>query len=330
MQPPGALASWFECRQAVDRILQDNLPNTELETVFRQELQHILDRWAENTTGPPTVAQLPTLTCEAVGGDPSVAVPVVAAWQLVRLAAKLFDDIEDREADDRLALTLNAATSLLFAAPLALNELTRDATHDIAWRASVALERAMLRTAAGQHADLAGTLVERRPADPEAWLEIARAKSGELVAWAAWAGALVGGADERTQECLRQYGSALGILLQVADDYNGIWGAGGAGDLARGCLSLPVCYARLVLSGEARDRFETLFAQAGNDDKEAEGEAVKMLNESGALAFVLAVARIRYRHAVSALEQAGQAITTGRSLLALLDGVMPILACSGA
>ncbi len=329
MQPPGVSASSLSGWQVVDRVLRDNLPNTAVATVFRQELQHILDRWIESSTGPPTIAHLPALTCDAVSGDPSAAVRVAATWQLVRLARKLLDDIEDREADDRLAITLNAATSLIFSAQLALNELTTDSAHDIAWRASVALERAMLRAAAGQHADLAGAQLERKPADPEAWLEIAQAKSGELVAWAGWSGALVGGADEHTQDCLCQYGFHLGVLLQVADDFDGIWGAGGASDLARGCLSLPVCCARRVLSGEARGHFDALLGQAAKGDGTAEGEAVNILIQSGAQAYLLAVARIQYGQAMSALEQA-QALTTQHSLVALLDGVMPMLASLGA
>lgn len=330
MLPLGPLASSLATSpQVVEWILRDNLPNTAVATLFRQEFQRVLDRWLENSIGPPNVVQLPALACEAVGGDPRAAVPVTATWQLVRLAAKLLDDIEDRDLNDRLAITLNAATSLIFAAPLVLNELTTNSAHDVAARATMALERAMLRAAAGQHADLNVAQLEERTEDPEAWLEIAEAKSGELLAWAGWAGALVGGADEHTQECLRQYGFHLGVLLQVADDFNGIWGASGATDLARGCLSLPVCYARHVLKGAARSHLETRLGQAAKGDRTAEGEAANMLIQSGAQAYLLAVARVQYRQARLALEQS-QALTPHHSLIALLDGVMPALASLGA
>jgi geranylgeranyl pyrophosphate synthase len=297
--------------------------------VFRQELQRIVDRWTENGAGPPTIAQLPALACEAVGGDPSVAVPVTAAWQVVRLAAKLLDDVEDRDIDHRLAITLNAATSLIFAAPLVLNELKKNSAHDIAPPVTIALERATLRAAAGQHTHLAGVQMDSSSADPDTWLEIAQAKSGELFAWASWAGALAGGADEHTQEGLRQYGFNLGTLLQVGDDFNGIWGANGANDLARGCLSLPVCYARHVLKGAARGHLDALLSRVQEGDQTAEGEAANMLIQSGAQAYFLAVASVQYRQAKMALEQS-RALTTHHSLITLMDGVMPMLASSGA
>jgi len=56
-----------------------------------------------------------------------------------------------------------------------------------------ALNRAMLRACARQHADLAGQM-GMSDVDPDTWLEIARAKSGGFLAWAAWSGALRAGA----------------------------------------------------------------------------------------------------------------------------------------
>lgn len=40
---------------------------------------------------------LPLLTCELVGGDSHVAIPVAAAWNLLHLAAQIFDDLQDGE-----------------------------------------------------------------------------------------------------------------------------------------------------------------------------------------------------------------------------------------
>lgn len=322
--------SGYEGCEVLHRIVQECVTQNSSGLMLRQELQQITRQWMKSNPATLAIARLPRIACEAVGGNPSMAVPITASWQLVRLAAKLFDDLEDREQVNQFAVTLNAATSLIFAAQLALNELAEVSALDVAQRVSVSLNRAMLRAAAGQHADIVGTHRDGRKETPDDWLEIAEAKSGGLLAWATWAGAIVGGAsDELTQKCFYTYGLHLGILLQLADDFNGIWGRYGDNDLATGCLSLPVCYARLVLTPDARDHLESLLDRAISNEKAAEAEAVSILTDSGAQAYLLTVARIHARRAAAALEQVPGGIPTNRALIALLDGVMPGLASSG-
>ncbi|MCL4486638.1 MAG: polyprenyl synthetase family protein [Chloroflexi bacterium] len=337
--------------QVIGESLQDTGPGT----AFRQELSRILRRRAEDRAGAPQIGQLPVLACAAVGGNPLAAGPLTAGWQLVRLAAKLLDDIEDREVETGAGILLNAATGLLFAAPLVLDELSAFLGRDVAHCVSLELQRAMLRAAAGQHADLSGARKETRTEDADTWLEIALAKSGELLGWAAWAGALVGGAGEQARECLREYGVHLGVLLQVADDFYGIWGPGGAGDLAGRQLNLAVCYARLVLDGAGGERVGELGDHPSPEGGEALGdhtgsplrtgggsplrtgsgsplqsaaadmEEVDQLTQLGAQAFLLATARVQHRQALAALERAGASLKDKEPLVMLLNRVMPVV-----
>jgi geranylgeranyl pyrophosphate synthase len=235
---------------------------------------------------------------------------------VIHRAAKLFDDVEDGEADHP-AKTLNAGTGLLFVAQLALGKLPE---HQ-AWPISQALSRAVLHSCAGQHLDLTASHTQT---DPETWLDIARTKSGSLLAWAAWAGAWLAGGDEPTLAGYAKYGSHLGILLQVADDFNGVWGAEGMSDLVSGQLSLPVCYALSILEGQARNDLVALLERAVGGDKTAEETAQQQLIGLGAQGYLLVVGRLHRQEALAALHSVkSTSPQSQQALVTLLSQVLP-------
>ena len=58
----------------------------------------------------------------------------------------------------------------------------------------------------------------------EQYMQMIGLKTGVLIACAAQMGALIGGADARSQQCLYDYGYNLGLAFQVADDYLDAYG----------------------------------------------------------------------------------------------------------
>lgn len=312
---------WRILSQLIQDVLSEGTPGT----AYGQQLLAVLDQWIKPVPRDLTISILPRLACEANGGDSRLAATVTAVWRLVRLAAKLFDDVEDGETSGRSAEVINVATGLLFVAQLVLDEpAAQGMNSNLVRRLSQALNRAGLRACAGQHADLAGQS-GMTGVDPDTWLEIALAKSGEPMAWAAWAGALVAGAGEHTLACYRKYGCHLGVLLQVADDFNGVWHPEGVSDLAAGRLTLPVCYGLSVAKGGERDRLETLLGQAAQGDDVAKVQARQLLTDLGAQAYLLVVGRVQHQQAMEALRSANPVSPAGQRLVALLDRVMPAL-----
>ena len=74
----------------------------------------------------------------------------------------------------------------------------------------------------GQQMDM--DFEKRDAVSMEEYMQMIGLKTGVLIACAAQLGALIGGADKWSQECLYQYGYYLGLAFQVADDYLDAYG----------------------------------------------------------------------------------------------------------
>lgn len=308
--------------QLITRLVQETLHGAPLTEAYATAILQRIDRWAGARTTKASVADLPLLTCRAVGGARERAVPVLAAWQMLHIAAKLFDDIEDGDADDPAA-DLNLASGVLTTVPLLL--ATLDAPLSEIQQLMQAAQRAVLVAGAGQHADLLAGRAAAVAIDPDHWLAIARAKSGALLGWAAWAGALVGGAAPATLDQARSYGEHLGVLLQIADDFVGIWRPERMSDLAAQRLSLPVCYALSVVAPEDRAALSSLLERAVHDTA-SQSEARQRLIELGAQAYMAVTARVFQQHALAALQEIAADHALAQPLVALVEEVFPRLA----
>ena len=310
MQPAIAIA---QSLSLVNQTLRHNLTRKVPEKRFSRQLTEILGQAVDK------LSVLPLLTCEAVGGDSHQAMPVVAAWQLLRLSAKLLDDVVDSESAYPPPEAIDFALGLLFLAPLVLEELqNRRVSTSHVESLTRSLSQTGLRACAGQHAEI----TSHNDIDPDGWLSVAGTKSGEPCAWAAWAGAMVAGANEQALADFRNFGLHLGILLQVADDFNGIWRPSKFSDLRSGQLNLAVCYARLVAKGEQKTLLENLLKNAISGDDTAESEIRKFLTGIGSQAYLLVVGGEQHQQALAALQRNDRPCP---GLVSLLDQIWPIL-----
>jgi geranylgeranyl diphosphate synthase type I len=266
---------------------------------------------------------LPILCCEAVGGDEHQATAVAAAWFLLYLAAKVLDDIEDGDALQApwsaigAPQAINAATGLIFAAQLALTHLCRLGVGEkLTLIIYEDFNRTSFKICQGQHADL----IEVTPSLERYW-QIVAAKSGEPFALACRAGALLG-TDEVAP--YSEFGYNLGVLIQICDDFEGVWNPKGRSDLAAGKRTLPVIYALTAAPPHVRERLERLLVKAISEP-EAEEEATRIIAELGASHYLLIEAQIRRQRAEAALRSAGMPSLAHRQLMALLNGCFRVL-----
>lgn len=309
-----------DCWQLIDRLVRETLHGAPLTEAYATAILQRIERWAGSST-TVSVADLPLLICRAVGGTSERAVSVLAAWQMLHIAAKLFDDIEDGDADDPAA-DLNLATAVLVTVPLLL--ATLDAPPATIQQLTQAAQHTVLVASAGQHADLLAGRAAAASVDPDRWLAIARAKSGALLGWAAWAGAFAGGAAPATLDAARSYGEHLGVLLQIADDFVGIWRPERMSDLTTRHLSLPVCYALSVVAPDERAALSSLLERAAHDAG-SQYAARRRLIELGAQAYMAVTARVFQQHALAALREIAPADALAQPLAALVEDVFPRL-----
>jgi geranylgeranyl pyrophosphate synthase len=265
---------------------------------------------------------LPLLVARAYRQPPESVEPLKAAWSCIYRAAKMFDDIED--GDNPLALTeaINQGLGLLWVAHALLENESLHRSPSVRLAVLNKLHPALLRATAGQQADVEYAQSETPYCTPDEWVTIAAAKSGELVGWVTWASAWVLTENSDHADAFADFGNHLGILLQVVDDFEGVWGANGK-DLAQPALTLPVCYAMMVSPAEGQQHLRGLLAQAWQGDTHAQQTLRTGLETIGAREFLWTVAHHHAQRAKNALAPIADIDTA--PLSHLLKTVFPLL-----
>lgn len=261
-----------------------------------------LDEWWSKDMSRVPVACLPVLVCQVYGGNFRDVLPVLVAWRLLCLAAKMYDDVEDGDAQLALPEQINTATSLLFLAQLALGRLSlAGVPTGKVEKLRDRLNQAGLIACNGQYLALSKKNEQIRPG-PDGWLEVALAKSGHPFAWAAWAGGVIAGAGEDDLNAIWVYGLHLGVLRQVTDDVRDFWN-GEKLEISSNPLScLPLCYAEWVLQNQERESFVKLLDKANQKDLEALTQLREFVEGLGAKLFANSVAGIQVDQALKALQ----------------------------
>ncbi len=138
----------------------------------------------------------------------------------------------------------------------------------------------------------------------EMYLAVVESKTAALFAAATQAGAIIAGADARSEEALRSFGRNLGIAFQLVDDaldYAGreqSLGKSVGDDFREGKMTLPVVYAFDRTSPGDRDFWRRTIAE-GRQRPEDFDRARDLVAATGALEDTLACAR---RYALRALD----------------------------
>ena len=215
------------------------------------------------------------LCCAAAGGRIDTAAPLAAALELLHNFTLIHDDVQDESPTRRhrptvwslwgVGQAINAGDALFAAAHLPLLRLPeRGVPADTTLRLLDAFERMTIAIVEGQTLDLA--FEGRADVTPEDYLTMIAAKTAAIVRYAAWAGALLAGADEAPADRFAAFGRALGLGFQVRDDILGIWGAteatgkAAADDVRRRKQTLPILLLREQAGEATRAELAALYA----------------------------------------------------------------------
>jgi len=176
----------------------------------------------------PMRAGFTVLSCEAVGGSRDSVTEIALVMELFRAAISIHDDIIDRSLMKRLEKTIFAkhdrAASLIlgdwyfcfFSTQLGRIIIGNSTIPHQRKRALLeTIERAVNRLARGALMELSMKNTLDYP--EEEYLCMVELKVSDLEACMR-VGAVAGGGDEQQIETLSQYGSHLGVLMQLRDD----------------------------------------------------------------------------------------------------------------
>lgn len=193
---------------------------------------------------------LPIFVCEALGGDAEPAHHVAAALEIGRISAACLDEWLDQDTHGALWQTIGAEQTIVLATGMiALFQLSLSRLDDLERPSATVsiLERefalSLLHMCEGQYADLGDDL---SLGDYEA---VAGAKSGSLFRLGCRAGALVAEAPAEAAALYGDFGQALGILVQVWNDLQGLAGMEGKKDVEHR-RALPILAALALEQGE--------------------------------------------------------------------------------
>ncbi len=191
------------------------------------------------------------------------------------------------------AYLVNLATGIYAGSILCLSHLPTA----LYWDLTPLFHRTILRMVGGQQRELEMEEGE----NVEDCLSAIGDKAGSFFALGAEAGARCATNDSIIIKKLREFGYNVGILVQLADDLEGLRDSGPNGDLPNGRRKLPVIYSLSVVTPSERRELEHLLETAVKDSK-AEAAARALMLRIGAetyMAFQIACHRRRALAAIT-------------------------------
>lgn len=245
-------------------------------------------------------AVLPQLVCHTVGGQWMPATPIAAAWILADLASDIFDDLQDQDGKDRAWNHCSPAEAMLvgltcvFGAQFCLSQTEMDQRR---------LNLLHQEWASTGLLATRGQVEQSASIGMDAYLQQVMAKSGGIVATVAWAGGLAAGASPDELATIREYGLAVGVLVQIRDDYQDLLSTEVVGDLQRGAYTLPVHYALGRTEHPLHPRLVQLCNGAKKLSRGSAEEVLYIVHQMQALSFTLSMAYVYGHKALNALDR---------------------------
>lgn len=248
----------------------------------------------DNVTPLHIAPLLALLTCEALSGDYSPALPVASAVELLYNFTLVHGEVQAGRinAQERPSIwwvwgpaqAINAGDGLHAMSRAAIIKLSQhDVPPEQVLKAVESLDRACLAMCEGQYLDL--SFQDQLMVTSSDYYGMIQRKTGSLTRCSAYLGALVTGADEA--ECGRfgEAGSLLGMAWQISQDIHDLWGEHGDGVTPSNILnkkkSLPVIYTLETASTATKRELGNIYMKRVLEPEDAT-RIVNILEEAGA------------------------------------------------
>jgi octaprenyl-diphosphate synthase len=252
----------------------------------------------------PALVLLSAGACGYAGRDHFTLAAVV---EMIHTATLLHDDVVDESSQRRGRATANAAYGNAAAV------LVGDFLYSRAFQLMVGIDRMpVLRIISDATNVIAeGEVLQLMHSgdasvDENAYLAVIRRKTAKLFEAAARLGAVLGGSDGAREQAFARYGMHVGTAFQITDDvldYSGEAAAIGKNlgdDLAEGKMTLPLI--RALATGNAEEAATIRHAVEGGGRLTDFAPVVRVLNETGALAYARERAADESHQAIASLQ----------------------------
>jgi geranylgeranyl diphosphate synthase type I len=278
------------------------------------------------------------LSCQALDGDPSQALPAACAIELIHNFSLVHDDIQDGSHTRRgrravwdiwgLDQGINVGDGLFALAHLALYRLSdRGAPPSRQQAVSFALDRACLALCEGQFFDM--TFEDLLDVGLDQYIWMIRRKTAALLGAATEIGAILATHDARRIERFHRFGEHLGLAFQIQDDVLGTWGneqvtgKSAASDIRDRKKTLPVVYALNQSDNrQAARQLSNVYARQAPLDETAIQSVLDILHDLGARQQAEEMALNYYHLALQNLEDTGLDRAAQSSLRALASSLL--------
>lgn len=223
---PATISTWLgETRIVIDKELEARLPLPDLAPEDPIYVLATAMRYAVLGSGKRLRPALVIAACQACGGSIAQALPAAAAIEILHAYTLVHDDLPAMDDDDErrgrptVHIQFDEATAILVGDALLTLSLSCAAELDDAQAAVTRLaERAGWRELlGGQMLDLGWQQTNKTP-DLEGVERLHRGKTGALFAAACELGAIAANAAPKTRQAMADYGMAVGVAFQHADD----------------------------------------------------------------------------------------------------------------
>ena len=273
-----------------------SLVEEEFERQARSNIQVIayLGEYLRGSGGKRVRPALTILSNYAVGGDGSnySSIRMATVMEFLHTATLVHDDVIDKAETRRNRPSINAQfgnqTAVLMGDWLYMSAFETS----LAERSLAVLDILTAVTRKMTEGELLQlTLLGRTDVTEEQYFDVIARKTAYLFSACCEIGALLGGADARTQNMLRDYGMNLGIAFQLIDDLldftssEDVLGKPAGADLLEGKVALPLIFL-LQREPEMRSAIQTVIGDASYQNV-SRAALLEALEKTGALGIAL-------------------------------------------